>query len=573
MVLLLWLLLLVGLLALSVVESKHAFRAAESARRELDIEDLGGPGPERQLRQVTAHAARARRAIRNPVTWPATVLPVVGRQIRSAGALAAAAEEVGRTGATGAQETRLLLEGAPTTASGRLETVTALHELIAGVRQDLSAIDLGPDRALVSPLAMRRDAVARDLVELEARLQTAEQVTRVVRDLLRGPNRYLLLAANNAEMRAGTGAFLSAAVLEASGGSFTLGPTRSTADLVLAGDGVRIEGDLAERWGFTGLNREWRNLGATPRFDVTAEVASRMWQAATGEEVDGVLAVDVGGLSAILAATGPIVLDDGRQLDAEGVEDFLLHDQYDVLASATRDDAQSARREQLGRIAELTTERLDTGEFDAPEFARSLLEAVEGRHLLAWAADPEDQRAWVEAGVAGRLRPDSLLVGLINRGGNKLDRFVRPEVALRSEPIAGGTAFTLDVSLRNAVGSREVPYVAGPAAGVEGRPGDYIGLVAVTVPGDSRSLRLDGGPTVAAGPDGPTRVIAGQVVIPRGETATLTVRFTRPLTSGTFHVEPSARMPSSRWTVGGRAFSDARGRSLAWTSSRAVSMS
>lgn len=556
-----------------MVESKRAFAAAKEARAALTIEDLGGDEPEQHLRRMAGHAARARRAIRNPVTWPAERLPVVGRQLRSAGALAAAAERLGRSGADGAGEARRLVSEAPTTAAGRLETVARLHDLVGKVRRDVEMIDLGPDEALVSPLATRRRSIAADLADLEDRLRRAEQTTGAVRKLLTGPSRYLLLAANNAEMRAGSGAFLSVAVLDAAGGSFTLGPTRSTADLLLPGDGVPIEGDVAERWGFTGLNREWRNLGATPRFDVTAALASRMWTATTGDEVDGVLAVDVGGLAAILAATGPIALDDGRELDATEIEDYLLHDQYDVLAESEGKAVQLERREQLGRIAELTTDRIETGDFDAPTFARKLLEASEKRHLLVWSSDPDDQRAWEDAGIAGRLGVDSLLVGVINRGGNKLDRFLRPEVQLRSALEGDGTAFTLDISLRNNVGGREVPYVAGPATGVDGAPGDYIGLVAVTLPGDSRDLRIEGAPTVVAGPDGPTRVVAGQIVLPRGEQTTVTVRFTRPGRSGTIRVEPSARMPSNRWTVGGTTFADDRGRTLTWSPSRAVGVS
>lgn len=560
---------------LSVLELRKAARAADEARSSLGVSDLGSAEPERHLARIRHHAARARRLVRNPVVAPATLLPVVGRQLRSLGALATAGEDLGRLGAAGAAQTRALVDEAPTTATGRVELVGSLADLLGGVHDDVAAIDLGPDEALVGPLASRRLALEQDLAEAVDRLAGAERSAQAVHELLAGPRRYLLLAANNAEMRNGSGTFLSAAVLSTDGGAFDLGETRRTSELLLPGAGVPVDGDLAERWGFTGLNREWRNLGMSPRFDATAALAARMWEARTGERIDGVLAVDVLALSAILEATGPIDVD-GRTFDARSIVDHLLHDQYESLGDDdTRTQAQAERREQLGRIAEAATEALESGGFDSRELARGLLEAASGRHLLVWSADAEEQQGWVDAGVAGRMGPESLLVSVINRAGNKLDHFLRPEIALRSEPAAGGegTDFTLEVDLNNEVRRNEVPYVAGPAEGVEGvAPGTYIGIVAVHVPADATGLSFEGGQTVVGGPDGPTRVIAGEVVIGRDESAAVVVRFTRPGTSGTIRVEPSARVPASRWRLGERSFTDRKPRTLVFTPSRSVTL-
>jgi hypothetical protein len=557
-----------------VLELRRAAAAADGARSSLGVSDLGSSEPERHLERIRSHASRARRLVQNPLVAPATVLPIAGRQLRSVGALAAAGEELGRLGAQAAARTRVLVEEAPTTAAGRVELVGSLAEVLGSVHDEVATIDLGPDEALVGPLADRRRSLEGDLADAVERLAGAERSALAVRDLLAGPRRYLLLAANNAEMRNGSGTFLSAAVLTTQGGAFDLGETRRTSELLLPGAGVPVEGDLQERWGFTGLNREWRNLGMSPRFDVTAALAARMWEARTGERVDGVLAVDVLALAAILEATGPIDVD-GRRYDSRTIVDHLLHDQYESLGDDdTRTQAQAERREQLGRIAEAATEALETGGFSSRELARALLEASSGRHILVWSADPAEQQGWVDAGVAGRLGPESLLVSVINRAGNKLDRFLRPEIALRSEPSeSGGTDFTLDVDLHNDVGDDEVPYVAGPAEGVEGvAPGTYIGIVAVHVPAAATGLTFEGGTTVVGGPDGPTRVVAGEVVLPRDATTTATVRFTLPATSGTIRLEPSARVPGSRWRLGDRSFTDRKPRSLVYGPSRSVTL-
>lgn len=559
---------------LSVLELRKAADAAHAVRSSLGLSDLGSTEPERHLIRIHQHAARARRLVRNPVVAPATVLPIVGRQLRSLGALAAAGEDLGRRGAEGAARVRTLVVETPTTAAGRTRLVGTLADELRGVYAEVSAIDLGPDEALVGPLDERRRALQEDLDDAVDRLAAAERSARTVHDLLQGPRRYLLLAANNAEMRNGSGTFLTAALLTTNGGAFDLGEAQRTSELVLPAPGVPVEGDLAERWGFTGLNREWRNLGMSPRFDATAALAARMWEAKTGDRIDGVLAVDVVALSAILESTGPIDVD-GQRFDAHSIVDHLLHDQYGSLGDDdTRTQAQAERREQLGQIAEAATQAIEAGGFDSRELARGLLEAANGRHILVWAANAEEQQGWVDAGVSGRLGPDSLLVSVVNRAGNKLDHFLRPEVALRSEPAARGrgTDFTLEVDLHNEVGDDEVPYVAGPAEGVTAAPGTYIGIVAVHVPADATGVSLEGGKTVVGGPDGPTRVIGGEVVLERGASTSVVVRFTRPSEVGTIRIEPSARVPGSRWRLGERSFTDRKPRTLSYAPSRSVNL-
>ena len=56
-----------------------------------------------------------------------------------------------------------------------------------------------------------------------------------------------------------------------------------------------------------------------------------MWQAETGQHVDGVIAVDVEALHQILEVTGPVTLHDGTSVNADDVVQVLTHDQYEGL--------------------------------------------------------------------------------------------------------------------------------------------------------------------------------------------------------------------------------------------------
>ncbi|MFN2606357.1 MAG: DUF4012 domain-containing protein, partial [Acidimicrobiales bacterium] len=375
------------------------------------------------------------------------------------------------------------------------------------------------------------------------------------------PRHYLLLVGSNAEMRAGSGAFLSVGVLDTAAGSFELKPTTASGDLLLQ-KGVPItDADLAARWGWLEPNREWRNLGVSPRFDVTAPLAARMWEARGGGPVDGVLALDPAALRALLRAVGAVDVG-GTRIDAEHVEDQVLHRQYlDFPADADL----GARREQLGAIAGASVTALATRDWDPSVLARGLGEAARGRHVLAWSARPEEEEGWIAAGIDGSMTPDSLLVGVLNRGGNKLDRFLDVAADLDIRGRGSGQEAVLRLRLHNRAPQGEPAYVVGPAPGSGAGEGVYLGILAVSLPGDARQGRIDGETSLAVvGADGPSRVVATSVSIPRGGDRVLTVRFGLPGGRHSLRVEPSARLPAISWTDGSRRWTDGSAHTIRW---------
>ncbi|MDP9070255.1 MAG: DUF4012 domain-containing protein, partial [Actinomycetota bacterium] len=492
------------------------------------------------------------------VVAPLQALPVAGRQVRSLAALAGAGEGVTGLGAAASASAQDLLRQ-PAVAAERLTTLDRVRHLLATTGRALSGVDLGPDgRHLLAPLARRRLELSQRLDEAGAALARGAATVDALARVLGGNRRYLFLAANNAEMRAGSGMFLEAGILDVRQGALALGPLRPTAELGLPGEGVPVEGDLAGRWGWLHPGREWRNLGASPRFEQTAALAARMWAARTGDHVDGVLAVDVEALRAVLSATGP-VSPDGAPVSAATVVDRLLHDQYVDFA-----DDHTARRDQLGQIASAALAALERGSYDVGRLVVELAGAARGRHLLAWAADRRDQEGWLAAGVGGAMEPDSLLVSVLNRGGNKLDRFLEVSNRVESTTVAAGRAVAVHVRLRNVTPPSQPTYVAGPHPESGVGEGVYLGIVAVNVPGAAGAVGVEGDPPlVAAGEDGPTRVVATPVVVPRGTERAVVVRFVLPARA-VVRVEPSARLPASTWQHGTARWRDDRARVLVW---------
>ncbi|MDQ4097343.1 MAG: DUF4012 domain-containing protein [Actinomycetota bacterium] len=545
-----------------------AYRSANKGAREIAEarRSLGDSGLDTDT--AAAHLDRAQRAFvaaaghaRSPVLAPTRVVPVIGRHVSSFGDLAHAAGQLTSVGAATVDNVQAALADAPTSGPERISVVRELAGIASRADSALRRISVRPHRHLVASLDKRWTELDNALTETRSSLHAARQVLDGVAGLLQGPRRYLVLAANNAEMRAGSGMFLSAATLDVANGSLTLGPMRPTGELTVPGTGVEIEGDLASRWGWLEPGREWRNLGTTPRFEVSAAVAARMWERLTGEHVHGVLALDVELLRAVLVAVGPVTVDD-QIVTAETVVPRVLHDQY---AGFDFHDAQGPRREQLGRIAAEALAAVQGRAYSLASLAQRVAAASRGRHFLAWSAEAEEQRIWHTAGLDGSMTSTSVALNVLNRGGNKLDQFLGVTATLDVNATQETTDVALHVRVRNQTPPGEPPYIAGPHPDSGVGEGDYVGILALNVPGRAFDVGVQGADNlVAAGSDGPTQVVGAPLLLRRGEEVSVVVRFRLPARDRAVTVVPSGRIPPVAWKAGPRQWDDTTTRVVRW---------
>jgi Protein of unknown function (DUF4012) len=565
-------LVVVGWLVVAAITLVSARRDAQAGLDGLrDARDeLGATELVRATALQPVEAARAdfQRAHDRTGSWllaPLKVLPVVGRQIRSIDALTGSAAEVTDVGVETMEASRTAIQSQEPGGPGRVRLVEQLGTIAATSNARLRDVDLGPSKALLGPLADARNDFATELSRLTSALADLGAVSDGLAPLLRGPSRYLVFAANNAEMRAGSGMFLSVGVLEFTDGSFSLSEMIPTGDLTLPPGAVAVAGDFAARWGWTHPNEEWRNLAMTPRFDASAELGLRMWEWRTGEKLDGALAIDPVAVQALMRVTGPVDVD-GLRVDADTVLNEVYLDQYRAL---TGDDVtQAARRERLGAIARATVDALDAGTWDTVTLIDALRAAGAGRHVLAWSGDETQERGWQGMGIGGELSPDSVLLAVLNRGGNKLDQFIDITARLELEPgpsASDPTAVTIRATLRNDTPPDLPRYVAGPFPGRDYASGTYVGIFSIDVPGSARAITIDqGAPLVAAGADGPARVVATDVTLAPGAQRELVVRFTLPPGVRTMEVEPTARVPGVEWTDGTTTWTDGDQHPVSW---------
>lgn len=535
----------------------EAAQAVRSGRSELtglgertDPATLLDQETDRRLAAAEGHFAEARSRLRNPLVAPLRVVPVVGRHVRAADSVVSAAQgttRVARGVVGGLRElSERDLDGGP----GRVRLLSDLADLAAGAKVELEEIDPGSGEGLFAPLGEAADSVRteRDRA-LDGVIQT-ERTARAVAGLLDGPGDHLLIGANNAEMRAGSGMYLSAAPLAFDDGSMTLGDVRPTASLVLPEGQVPVDGDLADNWPWLDPGRDLRTLGLSVDFPQSAEVASRFWaEVPDGTEVEGVILVDVEALRHLLAVVGPVEVD-GVRYTTETVNEELLHTQY-VRAGDGADDV-AARRDRLGDVAAVVFDRVERGEWELDAMITALVDVVQGRHLMVWSRDPDVQEVWTQVGVDGRLRENSLSVTMLNRGAQKLDAHMRTEVDLRTSGGGGATGRTVDITYRiaNQAPAEGPRYQIGPnVAGLEA--GDHRGIVVVNLPAGTTDVELEGARLTLRGSDGPTVVVAGELDLGRGETTEVKVRAVLAPGVAELVIEPSGRIPPTTWTIDG----------------------
>ena len=138
---------------------------------------------------------------------------------------------------------------------------------------------------------------------------------------------YLLIAANNGEMRNGSGMFLQAGLLSTGNGAFRVSDMNSVASINGADSSIDWPEDIQANWGFLGHQAAMQNLMLSPRFNVNAPIAEQIWTNAGKPQVDGVIAIDISMMKALIGVTGPITVGE-LTLTQSNVEQTLLFDQY-----------------------------------------------------------------------------------------------------------------------------------------------------------------------------------------------------------------------------------------------------
>ena len=292
-----------------------------------------------------------------------------------------------------------------------------------------------------------------------------------------GPRRYLVAVQNPAELR-GTGGLIGfLAVLELRDGRLSLpepagvdATSRVDGTVLLTtgrftrevGAGIDAPEAFVARYGSVGGTFFLPSTNVDPDLPTVAPLVLDQYELASGERLDGLLAIDPVGLQLIQEAIGPLDVPDGVSrfseelpdpIPADRLAEVLLIDSYEVLGGSSTE-----RRRYQAELAEAAVTGLVGGDWDPFALVRAAGTAITSRHLQVTSTHPEEQVALELLGAAGQLRAldpthDLLAVTAVNVAGNKADAHVahriRHDVALRPpDPDGDDPTITRTVTTR-----------------------------------------------------------------------------------------------------------------------------
>ncbi len=547
------------------------------------VDEAGGIGP--LAEQAEGHLREAKRLAHSSFGLaPLSMVPGLRSQVhglRQVVDVTAGLGAVARREADGLQSE--LHKGA--SADRRLVLIDRLVGAVDRIRSDVARTRVGVRGFLLPPLSSARDQLVHELAKIRHKLNQSRESLAAMRKFIATDHNVLVLGSNNAEMRGGNGMPLSAGIAHIHNGQIDVGDFVPTSDLWNPiGPVGNLPPDLTKTYGWnTGgfaVGQEWRETDVSPNFVETAPIYARMALRQGMGKVDGVVMVDALALRALIQATGPVVLA-GTRYDASNVIQQVLNENYKIYGRLTA-NTRNARLDLQSQLAKLVFKEFNTRPVSATKLAASLLDVAPGRHILAWSADPAIQATWERMGIAGAMRPDSMLVSVENISGNKLDYYIIPYVGLdvrRDE--RGDWLVTAAVAIYN-------PPRAGTSQQIEGvgtpdvKPFDHRVYLDLHLPGDAYSVSmlrpkkakevwlrrvltgadplpnnemLQPGFTVI-GLDPPNKVVGTRYTIPYKTSRTVVVQFHLPRIDDHIVVLPSGRMVPQVWSLGPQTWFD-----------------
>ena len=219
-----------------------------------------------------------------------------------------------------------------------------------------------------------------------------------------GARRFLVAMQNSAELR-GTGGLIGFhAVLATSDGQVTLSDPEPDERVRVPEGTVALPTAQAEWLGHLQPTVDLKNVNLDPDFTRSGPLVVDVFEAATGDQLDGVIALDPAGLAALVPAEAALEVPEdladasaglSHEVPRDRLARTLLVDAYQALGgeSVRRQDFQAAvATAAMGHLVDLALE---------PAMLDALAFALEGRHVQVHVTDPAVQAAVVRLGLAG----------------------------------------------------------------------------------------------------------------------------------------------------------------------------
>lgn len=438
------------------LQAESALRSAGTSLVELEsvLSDGQTQALADQLPAIQADARRARDATSDPVWWLAEHVPVLGYDLVAVRTVSTAVDDVAMNALPAIADLGTVLSSSNVrTSDGRIDLANLVDAAPSVATADASmqrandaVAALDPSRLLArvaGPVVQVQDGLGR----AAGVMRVADQVAQLVPPMLGadGPRTYLMMSLNSAELRAAGGIVGAVAELHAENGALSLVTKWSTGDLPvydtsvlpLTAAEVRVHADTLGRW--------IQDVVSTPDFPRSAELAQAMWTRATGETVDGVVAVDPVAVSYLLAATGPVKVPGGVEVNQGNLVSILLHDAYlQIPDRAVQDTFFSG-------VATAVFRAVADGGGDPRSVIRELVRAAQEKRIRVWSTHSTEEHLLAKtplgSGFLSGAADDSPGVFLDDGTGGKLDYFLKATVTVEQPACSAGESEVVRLDL------------------------------------------------------------------------------------------------------------------------------
>lgn len=405
-----------GVFGLQALEVRDDLMAAKGKLGSLT--EAYKAGDAAQLEAIGAETleltSQADETVQGPLWDAASALPVVGANVAAVRSATEATHIIVRDALPSGIELlgimspdKLKVEGGGINLAPFQQAEQVLPQ-IKGVLAEAHAKIAGIDRGALLPVV--DDAVGQliDVVDQAApMLDTAEQLLPVALRMAgsEGPRNYLVVFQNNAEIRATGGNAATSTVIHADNGKIQKVEDETVEDFKIAGYNGWLDADLPDETLAlyeSDFDRNAQNFSRTPDFPTTASMFSQLWEQTNDTQLDGVISMDPVALSYMLAATGPVPLEDGSEINSENAVKLLLSDSYERFGNnGLAADAYFAD------VASRVFDKIASGSWGPTAMIDQLMRSVDEHRIYAWFPREDENAIVTEFKVDGALTADN----------------------------------------------------------------------------------------------------------------------------------------------------------------------
>jgi hypothetical protein len=431
-------LLLAGLwLAVTAVMARSQLNQARAEIHTLGAQLSASQWPAARVTaaDLATHAHRANQLTSGPVWALAAALPSGGEPLKTIRGITAGVDSLGHNvlpqlvNAGQRLDPRTLRRPDGSIDLARIAAFgPAISSAAASIDATTKTISALPRHTWLSSIDASYADALRQVTGLDSTVKSADLAVRILPTMLGagGPKQYFLAFQNEAEAR-GTGGMPGAfAIVAANHGKLAF--TRMESDNTLSGVAASVDfgPDYDHLYSGMGATTLYSNGNLSPHFPYAAQVWASMWKKHSGQNVDGVIAVDPTALGYLLAVTGPATLPDNTQISGANAVALTQATSY-AMFPGTSQAAEAQRKAYLLDVASAAVKKIMGARSNPTALLQAAGKAAGERRLLVWSADPAVQADLALTSVAGIIPTTTApYVGLsiVNGGGNKLDYYL-----------------------------------------------------------------------------------------------------------------------------------------------------